>query len=125
MTSMHKYIPEEKLTEVYRLLLEMRDNCVKNADDKYDDPKREAKYEALNIAMDVMGRSIPQRWISVKEKLPERYEHVLVIERYSEDVVDICVAYRAHSRWMKPESNLIGKITHWMPLPEMPTMKEE
>lgn len=71
MTNMHAAIPEEKLTEAYRLLIEMRDNCVKHADDQYDDPKREAKYEALNIAMAAMGRSIPPRWISVEERLPD------------------------------------------------------
>lgn len=78
MTNMHAAIHEEKLTEAYRLLIKMRDNCVKHADDQYDDPKREAKREALNIAMAAMGRSIPPRWIRVEERLPENDVPVLV-----------------------------------------------
>lgn len=121
MTNMHSAIPEEKLTEAYRLLLEMRDNCVKHADDQYDDPKREAKYEALNIAMGAMGRSIPPRWISVEERLPKRYEHVLVATRFTvEGEPDFEIAYLALGGWKKEEGHLYGRVTHWMPLPAPP-----
>lgn len=113
MTSMHSIIPEEKLTEAYRLLLEMRDNCVKHADDQYDDPKRDAKYEALNIAITAMGRSIPPRWISVEERLPEDGESVLVRIRLC-DATWYEVAHRINGRWSTT------CITHWMPIPQPP-----
>lgn len=127
MTSMHSVIPEEKLTEAYRLLLEMRDNCVKHENDQYDDPKREAKYEALNIAMAAMGRSIPSRWISVEESLPEGEVIALCFDRdaycYGEYIVGYVspynelegVGFRAENDY-----ELLDGVTHWMPLPEPP-----
>lgn len=120
MTNLHAAIPEEKLTEAYRLLLEMRDNCVKHADDQYDDPKREAKYEALNIAITAMGRSIPPRWISVEERLPEDYEDVVIIMRNGASSW-YRVAYREYGGWSFGGGRRVtDEVTHWMPLPEPP-----
>lgn len=39
------------INKAINLLAEMRDNCVKKDDDKYDDPKRAEKYDALNLAL--------------------------------------------------------------------------
>lgn len=123
MTNLHAAIPEEKLTGAYRLLLEMRDNCVKHADDQYDDPKREAKYEALNIAITAMGRSIPPRWISVKEKLPKDYEDVVIIMRDGASSW-YRVAYREYGGWSFGGGRRVNdEVTHWMPIPQPP--KEE
>lgn len=136
MTSMHSVIPEEKLTEAYRLLLEMRDNCVKHADDKYDDPKRKAKYEALNIAMAAMGRSIPPHWISVEDEQKPMHGHsylcVCTLPNDPEHKFDFISV-----RWWnaatgngyvdRPHFSDEGfegmTVTHWMPLPQPP--KEE
>lgn len=123
MTNMHSAIPEEKLTEAYRLLLEMRGNCVKHADDQYDDPKREAKYEALNIAMNAMGRSIPSRWISVEERLPEDGKNVLIFVRTMSRWWHMEVDWHTGNSWYNNAETNWNKITHWMPLPEPP--KEE
>jgi hypothetical protein len=121
MTNLHAAIPEEKLTEAYRLLLEMRDNCVKHADDQYDDPKRKAKYEALNIAMAAMGRSIPPRWISVEERLPEPKEDVALYIRCG-DVSFIRTGWRmGNGQFICPNDSLSGyEVTHWMHLPKPP-----
>lgn len=43
---------EEEITEATRLLLQIRDNCVKKDTDKYDDPLRKEKYNAMNMAID-------------------------------------------------------------------------
>ena len=43
---------EEEITEATRLLLQIRDNCIKKDTDKYDDPLRKDKYNALNMAID-------------------------------------------------------------------------
>lgn len=121
MTNMHAAIPEEKLTEAYRLLLEMRENCAKHADDQYDDPKREAKCEALNIAIAAMGRSIPSRWIPVEERLPEHGKNVLV------HVANRVGMWHTEIDWQKDNGEWANNadcewytITHWMPLPEPP-----
>ena len=48
---------QEEVTEASRLLLEMRENCYFRKDGQtYDDPERMAKYKALNIALDAIGR---------------------------------------------------------------------
>lgn len=39
------------INKAIKLLAEMRDNFVKKDDDKYDDPKRAEKYDALNLAL--------------------------------------------------------------------------
>ena len=122
MTNFHAVIPEEKLTEAYRLLLEMRDNCVKHADDQYDDLKREAKYEALNIAITAMGRSIHPRWISVEERLPEPDVFVLVGYKRYDRVFEGCYL-EDEKDWCDREYSYIAPPSHWMPLPEPP--KEE
>lgn len=41
----------EELTGATRLLENMRDNCIKKDTDAYDDPDRDKKHEALNIAI--------------------------------------------------------------------------
>lgn len=64
--------------------------------------------------------SVP-RWISVEERMPKRYEHVLVATRFTDEgEQDVEVAYLAIDRWRKPDGPLYGKVTHWMPLPEPP-----
>lgn len=53
LTSTYTY---EELTGATRLLENMRDNCVKNDTNAYDDPDRGRKYEALSIAIDAIGK---------------------------------------------------------------------
>lgn len=48
--SANKYTYED-INNAIKLLSEMRDNCIKKDDDKYDDPKRSEKYDALNLAL--------------------------------------------------------------------------
>jgi len=74
------------------------------------------------------------KWISVKDKLPQKYQRVLVT-----DGKQICLHYkqsfinwqdeRGHDLYCSCTENKDkcefreGDITHWMPLPELP--KEE
>lgn len=46
----------KELTGATRLLENMRDNCIKKDTDTYNDPDRERKYEALNIAIDAIKK---------------------------------------------------------------------
>lgn len=43
------------LTQITRVLLEMRDNCVPKDGEAYDDPKRMEKYDAINSAIDLIN----------------------------------------------------------------------
>lgn len=79
----------------------------------------EQRDSAEKTMIEVANRVL--RWISVEEKLPKRYEHVLVATRFTDDgEQDVEVAYLAIDRWRKPDGPLYGKVTHWMPLPEPP-----
>ena len=51
MVTMTRAYTDEEITEATRLLLKMRDNCVRKNTDKYDDPLRKEKYNALNMAI--------------------------------------------------------------------------
>ena len=75
-------------------------------------------------------------WISVKDRLPEVYEEVLVfaVDRgdLSDEPVYALTAMREYrtfngpvKSWIQPWQyfNANYKVTHWMPLPEPP--KEE
>ena len=55
-----------------------------------------------------------QKWISVDERLPERYETVLVFN-YGMISVDFIAT---NGRWYEHIGH--DGITHWMPLPEPP-----
>ena len=52
MTELTIAYTEEEITEATRLLLQMRDNCIKKHTDKYEDPLRKDKYNALNMAIE-------------------------------------------------------------------------
>ena len=59
-------------------------------------------------------------WISVEDKLPHIYSWVLVC---SEGVMN-CVGYGkvGFEDWTHASCHniIVGSITHWMPLPELP-----
>ena len=64
------------------------------------------------------------KWISVKERLPEDYKDVLVIVRNNGALFTIIAYLTIGGIWVhKGFGRVIGVVTHWMPLPEMP--KEE
>ena len=52
MATLTRAYTDEEITEATMLLLKMRDNCVRKNTDKYDDPLRKEKYNALNMAID-------------------------------------------------------------------------
>lgn len=56
-------------------------------------------------------------WISVKDRLPEKYGHYLVIRDNGFMSVD---TWTRHSHWGKA----VCKITHWMPLPSVEGLDE-
>ncbi|ARA69628.1 DUF551 domain-containing protein [Pasteurella multocida] len=62
---------------------------------------------------------LPQdnNWISVKEKLPEAYTHVLV---YTIAAETISLFYDGEKFLFYPYTYGLEKITHWQPLPTKP-----
>lgn len=112
------------LTEITRLLLEMRENCIPKAGNAYEDPNRAEKYEALNAAIDLINNpSLLTRWISVKDRLPDTQHIMLVCTKNRNGVPKIAMAsYHDGFGWCGSGGRW-GNVTHWMPLPETP--KEE
>ena len=112
------------LVEITRLLLKMRDNCVRKAEDEaYDDPERKEKYDALNDAIDLINApSLLRGWISVKDRLPEDGQKVLVCGTRKGMQVGVFRGlmhpFDAMGWWWKKDTRL--DVTHWMPLPEPP-----
>ncbi len=59
------------------------------------------------------------QWISVKDRLPETFEDVLVFNSNEETVITIGFYYEL--KWHVYEiHDFSEQITHWMPLPEPP-----
>ena len=52
-------------------------------------------------------------WISVEDRLPEKYSQVLVFTDYGD--TDSVYFFALDKTWGHPD-----KVTHWMPLPEPP-----
>lgn len=58
-------------------------------------------------------------WISVKERLPERFEPVLVCrEKNGSPYVE--QGHKDVGEWWKVYGTRTKQVTHWMPLPEPP-----
>lgn len=63
-------------------------------------------------------------WISVDERLPESLQRVLAINTRGDMFTSVYISFSTgKNAWSTPYSYL-GDITHWMPLPEPPMMKE-
>ena len=58
-----------------------------------------------------------EQWISVKDKLPETEEEVLVLTVSKTGNVNVDKGYLLNGRFVHRGSAV---VTHWMPLPELP-----
>ena len=65
------------------------------------------------------GLTMEMEWISVKDRLPERMQPVIVCR----DNGKVEQGYRDVGDWWKVYGTRTKNVTHWMPLPEPP--KEE
>jgi len=66
-------------------------------------------------------------WISVKDRLPEDGESILIFvndSRYEPIQYDVCY-YDGDDAWLDSGYSFGSDVTHWMPLPEPPEMKGE
>lgn len=56
------------------------------------------------------------QWIACSERMPKPGDEVLIW-----DGIDVCKAFRSHSRWWSDEHVWDGNdVSHWMPLPAAP-----
>lgn len=66
-------------------------------------------------------------WISVKDRLPEKYTDVLCYDTYGECII----AHQITDKWCdnmwsdSNEENYEIEVTHWMLLPEPPKKEQE
>lgn len=82
------------LTQITRLLLEMRDNCVPGHDyASYDDPKRMEKYDALEAAIDLINN--PSQLVTGET----RDGYHTFNELYHHRAVLFSVIVRDHMEW--------------------------
>ena len=73
----------------------------------------------MRLTKEVEWHVHPPRWISVKERLPEDYEDVVIIMRNGASSW-YRVAYREYGGWSFGGGRRVpDEVTHWMPLPEM------
>ena len=67
-----------------------------------------------------------QAWISVEERLPKKWKHVLCYYPEKDYGSKVVVDYAETDDGYFAEQYLFGKPSHWMPLPEPPSaMKGE
>ena len=60
-------------------------------------------------------------WISVSERLPNKEAEVLVAWNTAHGRQQVDAALYFHSGlWAASAGHSIGRVTHWMPLPEPP-----
>lgn len=72
----------------------------------------------------IANNVVVQEWISVEDELPEKWRYVLALNEYDEESLEPCVAYIDDKGWIA--GGIVGcKITHWIPLPELPKQKKK
>lgn len=68
-------------------------------------------------------------WISVEDRLPQNFEHVLAYAIENEDFpfLDARFFEASHynGRWTECVDTCLIDVTHWMPLPEPPNTSSE
>lgn len=63
-------------------------------------------------------------WISVKDRLPDNIKDVIVYDEYGLMYLAYYHPFRKYWLYVFTGKECAHKITHWMPLPEPPEIKE-
>ena len=131
---MNDFMPKKSydLTEITRLLLEMRENCIPQAGNAYEDPNRAEKYDALNAAIDLINNpstiaiscNSGCNWISVKDRLPPYIGKKILVVNGHGNIKMMAFWNKVGNNWTWLDCdghfNHANDITHWMPLPLPP-----
>lgn len=85
--------------------------------------RRKVVDEACRVTVDELRK---RQWISVKDKLPDKAEDVLVCFKTLGGLSFVHIARYSYNEWLMDGRSLSysNKITHWMPMPESPEVKE-
>lgn len=97
------------------------------------DPAEEVGLDALAMAISALEKT---KWISVKDRVPDNKEHDWVLAQVVEDNgfmhIPRVMEYRqAKNDWFEEtygwlsEHNGLFSVTHWMPLPPAPEVKND
>ena len=81
----------------------MRDNCVPKDVQTYDDPKRKAKFEALNIALDAVG--VMWDTCGTLESAMSKEERTIQMGKDFEEMANACEKYM--QKWTHPHMTVI------------------
>ena len=105
-------------------LNDLKRDAMSHFTDDGDDDIFRADVEALDAAIEALKEQpakdidVPtNRWISVKDRLPEDQEEVLVCTRSKNGIRNIDKGYMAIDRFIHRGC---AEVTHWMPLPAPP-----
>lgn len=120
---MAEYIDRKTAMTTPVLPKEYRQYQTDNLDDAYE----QGWMDALDNLKNAPAVSVPQ-WISVKDKLPEDGEHVLIwyeyyrYGSYNRMYTTYEIAYQYNGHWTGAGDSLGQKarVFAWMPLPEPP-----
>lgn len=128
---MVEYMEREAAMTTPVLPKEYRQYQTDNLDDAYE----QGWFDALDNLKNAPAVSVPQ-WISVKDRLPEAEQEVLVISRGWGDRLLYVGQYKKMEAQTSPLTGITSKesdwllwgwsylrepqVTHWMPLPEPP-----
>ena len=97
------------------------------------DPAEEVGLDALAMAISALEKT---KWISVKDRLPDNKEHDWVLAQVVEDngymhIPKVMEYRQLRNDWFEEtygwlsEHNGLFSVTHWMPLPLAPEVKND
>ena len=74
--------------------------------------------EALQIALNALHPR--SKWIPCSDKLPERFQKVIVCRKIEKGVYLVEQGYKDVGDWWKVYGTRTKKVTHWMSMPLPP-----
>lgn len=103
---------EKRLTDVNPIIRNL--TAMKSV---YDAISLDGMIKALEEAPIIDAAEVLRsQWISVKDKLPEKFEPVIVCREDGK----VEQGYKDVGDWWKVYGTRTKRVTHWMPLPEPP-----